>query len=1208
MYILGINAFYHDAAAALLKDGRTVAMAEEERFTRSKHAEGAFPHNAINFCLRHEGIDFKDINYLTFMHDIEAILSYDPTVEPIKSSFAAHPDLYEKFRKTFEGHLDYLKTYCREKGLMLKIVPHHDCHLASAFFGSDFDEANIISIDGRGDKETAVLAYGKGNSIKKLLSIPMPHSLGLIYTAVTDFLGFRPFDGEGKVMGLAPYGKDRFGEIFKDIIWPTSQGFETKTEYYYPLVYGFVNGRSRMEETFGNRRLPQSNSINGIDEDIACSLQARTEEIVSHLVDLLYSMTGCKNLCLAGGVALNAKMNGKLFKKSNVENIYIQPIANDAGCALGGPMHLYNELTGTRPEKISSVYLGPAYDNDSLRSILKKSGHKYMESSDIITDCAAMLAEGKIVGWFQGRMEVGPRALGNRSILADPSSPGMKDRINNKVKRRESWRPFAASILSEYKEEYLENAYDGPFMILNFGVTEKAKRDLASAIHVDFTTRPHTVSKDRNPLYYNLIKEFGRSTGVYGLLNTSFNLAGEPIVLTPEDAYKDLVNSDMDAVVIGDFILEKQGKKKIVTSGYSVTKKDYKLSFDQYQRYRMVTDIINKARSKSALNILDIGSGPINISEFLPCDKIARLDTESRNEEWYVCGSALKMPFQDGSFDVVISCDMFEHIKPHERETFLDEINRVSKDMFIIACPFSSGDVEKAEAMVNSFYKNLFGHEHKWLIEHRNSGLPSLEDLKTWIHAKGYGADVLHNGSLDTWLPMMFLGTYLEKQGEWEIFFRLNNIYIHEIYSGDNYPPSYRNIVVVKKTLPEVKDKVSPGKICVKKDLPGMIRSSLKEKIKEDAGLLFDSINEDHGADKTNELVRSIAVNEYLLRSFRERVEEYVRGTGSDDAGLTAKMIAFTGSFKALLHDFLDDLSGHYRTKSVNADTSIKILCKYIESRPDSGKAWNNLGVVLSEMGNTDEAKSAFFNACLLDYPAAYRNLWHLYIVLQDAESAGKIMNEGLKKGLDMVCFDALSIHNMESFSKEAGLLAGRIKPNRGIINALQEEKEKLTLALEKYRRFTMIAEKLIKEKDAHIANARSVIAGSKQELKLISETVREVKSAIPVIRSLTEHLGREDDVTGLMVKLGEICFSLGSADDARFFFEKAVALDSRNCDALNNLGVLNLQKGDYKTAKDFFNKALNEDPGNKEARINLRLVNEMIVDKNNDYSLKERI
>ncbi|MBI5663591.1 MAG: tetratricopeptide repeat protein [Nitrospirae bacterium] len=1189
MYILGINAFYHDAAAALLKDGRIVAMAEEERFTRKKHAEGAFPHKAIEYCLRHEGITFRDVNYLTFMHDIEAILSNDPAIEPIKSSFAARPDLYDKFRATFEGHLDYLESYCREKGLKLKIVPHHDCHLASAFFGSDFDEANIISIDGRGDKETAVLAYGKGNSIKKLLSVPMPHSLGLIYTAVTDFLGFRPFDGEGKVMGLAPYGKDRYGEIFKDIIWPTSQGFETKTEYYYPLVYGFLNGRSRMEEIFGDRRPPQSNSINGVDEDIACSLQTRTEEIVSHLVDLLYSMTGCRNLCLAGGVALNAKMNGKLFKKTNVENIYIQPIANDAGCALGGPMHLYNELTGKRPEKINSVYLGPSYDNDSLRGILKKSGVRYVESSDIITDCAALLAEGKIIGWFQGRMEVGPRALGNRSILADPSLPGMKDRINNKVKRRESWRPFAASILSEYKEEYLENGYDGPFMILNFGVTEKAKRDLASAIHVDYTTRPHTVTEKQNPLYYNLIKEFGRSTGVYGLLNTSFNLAGEPIVLTPEDAFKDLIDSDMDALVIGDFIMQKQSKNKIVLSGFSAAKKDYKLSFDQYQRYKMVTDIINGSRSKSALNILDIGSGPVNISEFLPEDKITRMDTESRNEEGYVCGSALKMPFQDGSFDVVISCDMFEHIKPHEREMFLTEINRVSRDMFIIACPFNSGEVEKAEAMVNSFYKHLFGHEHKWLVEHRESGLPSLEELKAWIHTKGYETEVLHNGSLDTWLPMMFLGTYLEKQGEWDIHSRLNNIYIHEIYSVDDYPPAYRNVVVVNKVLPNVKDKVSPEKICVKKDLSGMIWASLKEKIKEDAALLFDSISEDHGQDKTDGLVRSLAVNEYLLRGFRERVEEYIRGTGSDDAGLTEKMIAFTGPFKALLHDFLDDLSGHYRTKDVNGDTFIKILCRYIEARPDSGKAWNNLGVVLSEMGNTDEAKSAFFNACLLDYPAAYRNLRYLYIALQDTASAEKIMAEAERKGLDTVCFDALSINNMESFSKEAGLLLGRVQQKKETINVLQAEKERLELALEKYRRFTMIAENLIEEKNAHLSNARSVITESKQKLKVISEAVREVKSAIPAIRNLTEHLGREDDVTGLMVKLGEICFSLGSADDARFFFEKVVSLNSGNCDALNNLGVLELQTGNVEKARSYFLKALSAAPDYQEARVNLK-------------------
>jgi hypothetical protein len=423
-----------------------------------------------------------------------------------------------------------------------------------------------------------------------------------------------------------------------------------------------------------------------------------------------------------------------------------------------------------------------------------------------------------------------------------------------------------------------------------------------------------------------------------------------------------------------------------------------KLSFDQYQRYRMVADLINNERSKPVMNILDIGSGPVDISEFLPDDKITRLDTESRSEAGYICGSALDMPFRGGSFDMVISCDMYEHIRPDERETFLDELDRVSRESFIIACPFSGAGIENAEAMVNSFYKDLFGHEHKWLVEHRETGLPSLKHLKTWISSKGYGAEVLHNGSLDTWLPMMFLGTYLEKQSEWDIYYRLNNIYVREIYSGDHYSPSYRNMIVVKKDRAEIKDTHMFGETHEKKDLSGLILTSLCEKTREDAEVLFNVMDKDDERDAIKKLVRSIASSEFLLRQFKDRVESFISGTRFEVDRLTGKLRDFIEPFKRISYDFLDDLSLRYRKGSVSAEVMTKILCLYIEAKPDSGKGWNNLGVVLSESGDTVEAKYAFFNACLLDHPAAYRNLWHLYMTLQDSESAMKVMNEGLKR------------------------------------------------------------------------------------------------------------------------------------------------------------------------------------------------------------------
>ena len=620
-----------------------------------------------------------------------------------------------------------------------------------------------------------------------------------------------------------------------------------------------------------------------------------------------------------------------------------------------------------------------------------------------------------------------------------------------------------------------------------------------------------------------------------------------------------------------------------------------KLSFDQYQRYRMVADLINNERSKPVMNILDIGSGPVDISELLPDDKITRLDTERGNEAGYICGSALDMPFRSGSFDMVISCDMFEHIKPDERETFLNELDRVSGEMFIIACPFSGPEIEEAEALVNSFHKDLFGDEHKWLVQHRENGLPSLERLRTWISSKSYGAEVLQNGSLDSWLPMMFLGTYLGKHNEWEIYFRLNSIYVRDIYSGDNYSPSYRNMIVVKKDRAEIKDTHTSGDMHGKKDLSRLILTALYEKIRDDAEMLFNDIHRNDGKEAIEKRVKSIASSTFLLRNFSERVESFLKGTRPGDDASDKKLLEFIGPFKRIPYDFLDELSSRYRNGNVSADTMTKILCLYIEEKPDSRKGWNNLGVVLSEGGDTVEAKYAFFNACLLDYPAAYRNLWHLYMSLNDTHSAEKVMNEGLKKGLDTVSFNALSLVNSISLGKEPGLLLERVQESKDIINRLQMEKEQLSVTLGKCRRFTMISEEIIKEKDACISNAHAVIKDNEQSRRLVTEMVREIDSALPAIRKLVEHLGKEDDVTGLMVKLGEICFNSGSHDNAQFFFEKAMSLDPRNSDALNNIGVLHFQQGNYETAKDYFAKALDVNPENREARINLGQVRELI-------------
>lgn len=559
MIILGIAGLFHDAAAALVRDGELIAFVEEERILRQKHAFGKFPHRAIRFCLEQAGLEFRDVDYLAFYYDCTASLLYDWRVEPFYSGFLLNPHDLFGYMQNLQLIKTYVEAYAESVGVKLEIVDHHDCHLAAAFFLSPFARANILSLDARGETVTAVLATGEGATISRLKEIPMPHSLGMLYSAVTQFLGFTPLDGEGSVMGFASYGEDRFSEAFAEMIIPTEEGFFTQPECYWSqATVGWLssvpNGLTRF---FGEPRPYRKHPFNGTDEHIAASLQATTERIGAHLLTLLHQETGLRDFCLAGGVALNAKMNGELLTHPAVDHLFVPPVSNDPGCAIGAAYMLYARLTGKRPKPIAHAYWGPQYSNDEIRAALEHAGVRYVACNDVASYGAARLAEGKILGWFQGRMEMGPRALGNRSILANPAVAAMKDLVNNKVKHRESWRPFGPSVLAEHSADYFLQGPIAPFMTKALTTTLAGQRDLAAAMHVDGTARAQTVTQDANPLYYALIKEFGRRTSVYGLLNTSFNLKGQPIVNTPLDAIAMFQQTEMDELIIGDFAVRR---------------------------------------------------------------------------------------------------------------------------------------------------------------------------------------------------------------------------------------------------------------------------------------------------------------------------------------------------------------------------------------------------------------------------------------------------------------------------------------------------------------------------------------------------------------------------------------------------------------------------------------------------------------------------
>jgi carbamoyltransferase len=575
LYILGINAYHGDASAAIVHDGQLVAAAEEERFNRKKHCAG-FPTLAIRYCLDAAGITAAELDHVGISRDPSAhlhkkILFSMTRLSGLSGLIAARLANAAKVRNLREELARALDLPADSFRARFHNVEHHKAHMASCFLVSGFDKAAILSIDGFGDFISTMWGQGEGNRIEVLGEIEYPHSVGIVYTATSQFLGFPKYGDEGKVMGLAPYGKPRFVVQFRDIVQSEREGrFKLNLDYFLHHSEGVemswdegspVIGRifsDRFIETFGparNNGVPLTSHY----EDIAASLQARLEEVGFHILNHLHQKTGSKRLALAGGVAFNSVMNGKILLHTPFEEVYVQPAAGDAGTALGVCYWIENVLL-QRPRRfiMGHAYTGPEYKNGQIERVVSSSGlkHRLLDDAELTRAAAQAIADGKIVGWFQGRMEFGPRALGNRSIVVDPRRPEMKDVLNARIKKREPFRPFAPSILEERISEYFEQTHPAPTMLMVYQIKPEKRAAIPAVTHVDGSGRLQTVSREANPLYYDLIREFERITGVPVVLNTSFN-EDEPIVCTPDQAMDCFQRTRMDVLFLGNYMVER---------------------------------------------------------------------------------------------------------------------------------------------------------------------------------------------------------------------------------------------------------------------------------------------------------------------------------------------------------------------------------------------------------------------------------------------------------------------------------------------------------------------------------------------------------------------------------------------------------------------------------------------------------------------------
>ena len=590
MRILGLSAFYHDSAAALVEDGRIVAAAQEERFSRKKH-DDRFPAQAALYCLEQGGIGLADVDHVVFYDKpllkferlLETYLAYAP--RGIKSFMLAMPVwLKEKlyFRKLLSTELAALSAATKAKQPPLLFTEHHQAHAAAAFYPSPFDEAAVLCLDGVGEWATTSVWTGAGNKLTPRWEIHFPHSLGLLYSAFTYYCGFRVNSGEYKLMGLAPYGEPRYAQQIKDhLVDIKPDGTFRLDMKYFDYATGLTMTNALFDALFEGPPRKAESDLTQRHMDLARSIQEVTEEIVLRLGHTVARETGMKKLCLGGGVALNCVANGRLWREGPFDGIWIQPAAGDAGSAIGAALCAWHDYldrprTPSPGDAMQGSYLGPEFSASEIRERLDAQGAIYDEVPDqaLLRDTAEAIAAGEVVGWFQGRMEFGPRALGNRSILGDPRNPEMQRTMNLKIKFRESFRPFAPSVLRDHAAEYFDLDTDSPYMLLVapvkkelqipaapglFGIDKLMQpRSMLPAItHVDYSARVQTVTRDTNARYYDLIEAFRAATGCGALINTSFNVRGEPIVNTPEDAYRCFMRTGIDRLVIGNCVMRK---------------------------------------------------------------------------------------------------------------------------------------------------------------------------------------------------------------------------------------------------------------------------------------------------------------------------------------------------------------------------------------------------------------------------------------------------------------------------------------------------------------------------------------------------------------------------------------------------------------------------------------------------------------------------
>ncbi len=614
MFFLGLSAYYHDSAAALVRDGEIVAAAQEERFTRKKHDAG-FPANALRYCLEAGGISLNDLErivfydkpFLKFERLLETYVAFAP--RGFRQFVNAMPVwLREKlFQKTELGrHLREFEPGFDYTGKLL-FSEHHFSHAASAFYPSPFESALILTMDGVGEWATTSVMKGEGNRITPLKEIHFPHSVGLLYSAFTYFTGFKVNSGEYKLMGLAPYGKPVYADLIREKLVDIHEDGSFRLDLdYFDYCTGLTMTNRRFDRLFGRKPRPPEAPITQSDMDLAASIQLVTEEIVLKLARGLRAEYGLPNLCLAGGVALNCVANGKLLKEGIFDDLWIQPAAGDAGGAVGAALagyHLFgghprapggtSAAGGARPKAADAMhgsFLGPDYANAEIRARLDRAGAKYHELDEpaLIEAAAQALASERVVGWFQGRMEFGPRALGGRSILGDPRSTRTQSVMNLKIKYRESFRPFAPSVLREDVAEYFDMDSDSPYMLLVAPVAAKRRKplseedrrkfgiellnvpksDIPAVTHVDWSARVQTVHADTNPRYHRLISRFKQLTGYGVVVNTSFNVRGEPIVCTPEDAFRCFMGTEMDELYVGDYRLVKDEQDPKLRESY----------------------------------------------------------------------------------------------------------------------------------------------------------------------------------------------------------------------------------------------------------------------------------------------------------------------------------------------------------------------------------------------------------------------------------------------------------------------------------------------------------------------------------------------------------------------------------------------------------------------------------------------------------------